>query len=146
MKYQNLLKASKQEAVPFLTAGLASEADGFLLSAEAMQNIDDALAAAEAQAASAAEEMVNLTNTNTQLQEQLNTANAALEEAQANSQSEALETANARIAELEAEVKALGSKTDPVQDTSGDDKKLKTGGPKKFNSMQAYAKELGVLQ
>ena len=51
-KFENVLSASKQEAIPFVANGLVVEADGFLLSEDGLANIDAALeisAAAEAE-------------------------------------------------------------------------------------------------
>lgn len=112
-KFENVLTASKQEAIPFVASGLVVEADGFLLSEDGLANIDAALeisAAAEA-------ENATLNAAVTELQSRLdsaNTANAsALSDAvAAQAAAEAsLAVANASIETMQATIAELEGRT-----------------------------------
>jgi len=109
MNYPNLLNALPQGSeIPFLTAGLASERGGYLMSAEQLNNVEAALA----QLDEANEAVLSMTDAAEALQAERTALQAEAEQADENlatalQQIELLTAevtaANARIAELEAQ-------------------------------------------
>ena len=91
---QKILAVTKMDAIPFVTAGVAADTEGHVISEDGMIAIAEALEAAEANA-EAAERVA-------QLESELVTANDAKLDAQ-----NQLEEANATIQTLQAEVARL---------------------------------------
>lgn len=139
MKYAQILKASKAEAIFPVVAGLAVEADGYMLSAEQMDNVDAALAASEDANATVAQLQADAQNHATQLttltqslqtaQESLATAEQQLTQLRADLQAEQdaltlaqadLTAAQQQVATLQAENDRLKDETVPPADTRTD--------------------------
>ncbi len=112
MKYQKILAASKADAIDAVINGLAVEADGFLLSHEQMDNLEAALANADATLQQLQQQHQDTTG-------QLSAAQAELQSVQSQvdtAQSE-LATANQPIAQLQAQVAQLSEQT-PAPNTT----------------------------
>lgn len=163
MKYLNILKASKSEAIFPVVAGLAVEADGYMLSAEQMDNVDAALAQAQAQADTAleavAQEQIAQLQANLQTeaenlataQQSLATAQEQITQLQANLQAEAealqlaqadLTTAQQQAAALQTENDRLKNETPTPDDTRTDADQVNKTKKKTRNSFDRYADEM----
>ena len=112
-KFENILKASKLEAIPFQPSGIASETDGYLISETGMDNIDAAfelnenlsadLAAASDKIAEKQQGIDALKSALAELQTQFD----ALQASSAKTADE-LATANKTIAEQKKQIEELG--------------------------------------
>lgn len=143
MKYKRFLKATKTPEVLAVIENLPVTANGYFLDDAQLANVEASLTLAESDAAAllvSNEKVTDLEAQITALTGERDAANASLTTA-----NESVTNLTTERDTLKAEVKKLGGKTEAPEETNRtEDPTLGSRKKKGLNSMDAYAKSLGL--